>query len=78
MRSEHHHHRSGDDPKRELAQLERFLRLGKGCAPDWLTDMKLAEKWHIPPWQIEAEAPLVWVARENAVARIRNKQIKES
>jgi hypothetical protein len=39
-------------------------------APDWVTDLTLAEKWHIPPWEIENEAPLLWVARQSALSEV--------
>lgn len=31
--------------------------------PDWVVYLKLAERWGIPPWEVE-EAPYLWIVRQ--------------
>lgn len=46
--------------------------LGIGEPPDWVADLALAEKWHMKPWEVETDAPLIWVERQGALDEIRS------
>jgi hypothetical protein len=41
-----------------------------GEPPDWVTDLALAEKWHMKPWEVAEETPLIWVARQSVLDEI--------
>jgi len=47
------------------------MKLGHGEPPDWVVDLVLADKWHMPPWEVAENAPLIWVARQNALDEAR-------
>lgn len=38
--------------------------------------LEIAAEWGLPPWQIEAEAPAVWVDRWVALRVARNEKAK--
>ena len=40
--------------------------------PQWLVCLLLAQDWGLPPWQIEATVPAVWVDRWLAVREARD------
>jgi hypothetical protein len=42
--------------------------------PDWMMVLRLAEQWHVPPWEIDdSDPPAIWVIRQMSVDAIRHK-----
>lgn len=45
--------------------IRAWLRGRSSKVPQWVMVMQAAAEWHIPPWQVENEASLLWWDRWN-------------
>lgn len=51
--------------------LKRAMQGAPG-APIWATTLALAEKWHIPPWEVHRHPGILkWAARQAALDEAR-------
>lgn len=69
--------RAGGTPKHERAAVIAWLEYG-GTPPWWVDTLILAEKWGIPPWEIE-EGPAEWFERGIFLeSKIREKEKRDA
>jgi len=52
----------GGAPKHEREAFITWLEGYGGTPPWWVELCILADRWHIPPWELD-EAPAMWVKR---------------
>jgi hypothetical protein len=51
--------------------------MGHGTPPEWYTILAAAEAWGRAPWEIEADAPAIWMDRFVALGNAKAKASKK-